>query len=145
VSAGLANAPDFNQGAQLALHLASLAHQLQQFYAGAALAAALGRVLVLPNFQCYCFRDAGSLLRGSDSDGASSRGWSCRAPGDDNSVFPFNCTLDQVWVGAGGLLVFWGWRLSGALSRPDSVCLHHACRGDASWTGTPNPHLHAGA
>lgn len=56
VTAGLANAPDFSQGELLALHMASLAHQLQQFYAGAAVAAMLGRVLVLPTFQCYCYR-----------------------------------------------------------------------------------------
>lgn len=110
VTAGLANAPDFSQGEQLALHIASLSHQLQQFYAGAAVAAALGRVLVLPTFQCYCFRDPGSgpggpgelswgsSSSGSDSSSSSSSGsgWACRAPGDDNSVFPFNCTLDQV-------------------------------------------------
>lgn len=30
----------------------------------------------------------------SSSDGPAA--WGCRAPGDDNSVLPFNCTLDQV-------------------------------------------------
>lgn len=59
VTAGLANAPDFSSGELLALHMASLAHQLAQFYAGAAAAAVLGRVLILPTFQCYCYRRVG--------------------------------------------------------------------------------------
>jgi hypothetical protein len=111
VTAGLANAPDFSQGELLALHIASLSHQLQQFYAGAAVAAVLGRTLVLPTFQCYCYRDPGSSPGGPrqlswSSSGSSSSssvdgkpgtgGWACRAPGDDNSALPFNCTLDQV-------------------------------------------------
>lgn len=62
---GLANAPDFSQGELLALHIASLSHQLQQFYAGAAVAAVLGRVLVLPTFQCYCYRWVVAWVAGS--------------------------------------------------------------------------------
>jgi len=98
VTAGLANAPDFSQGDLLALHLASLSHQLQQFYAGAAVAATLDRVLVLPTFQCYCYRDTGSGSADLSwlGSGAHGKGWACRAPGDDNSALPFNCTVDQV-------------------------------------------------
>jgi hypothetical protein len=109
VTAGLANAPDFSQSQLLALHVASLTHQLQQFYAGAAVATSLGRVLVLPNFQCYCYRATDSsagvagqlswysaLKAGQSSQPEQQGGWACRAPGDDNSVLPFNCTLEQV-------------------------------------------------
>lgn len=106
VTAGLANAPDFSQGELLALHIASLSRQLQQFYTGAAVAAVLGRTLVLPTFQCYCYRDPGSgpggprqlswSSSGSVDGSPGAGGWACRAPGDDNSALPFNCTLDQV-------------------------------------------------
>jgi hypothetical protein len=51
--------------------VASMAHQLTQFYAGAALAAALGRVLVLPNFQCYCYRWVESRAAGGGGGLAS--------------------------------------------------------------------------
>lgn len=103
-AAALANAlPD----ELLSLHLASLQHQLQQFYAAAAVAAALGRVLILPQFQCYCYKDPDSgengladwLSSGSSSaaGGQQQQQWSCRAPGDDASELPFDCTMDQIF------------------------------------------------
>lgn len=107
VTAGLANAPDYAPADQLSLHIASLQYQLQQFYAAAAVATALGRVLIMPQMQCFCYRDpdsgpAGpaSWLLGSSSSSEQQQQqqqWSCRAPGDDATSFPFNCSLDQVF------------------------------------------------
>eukprot|EP00878_Enallax_costatus_P032930 GHUV01036281.1.p1 GENE.GHUV01036281.1~~GHUV01036281.1.p1 ORF type:complete len:221 (+),score=51.85 GHUV01036281.1:1-663(+) len=68
----------------------------------------------MPQFQCYCYRDPdsspegqASWLSSSSSSSAAVQGyseqqrqqqqWSCTAPGDDATTFPFNCTLDQVF------------------------------------------------
>jgi hypothetical protein len=107
LDSGAAAGPAYPPSQLLALHLAALQHQLSQLYAAAAAAVALGRVLVLPQLQCFCYRDPDSSRQGpapwlaaaaAGSSSSSSSGWSCRAPGDDASVMPFNCTLDQVWT-----------------------------------------------
>ncbi len=51
-----------------AYHRKGLELQLEQFFRGAALAVALGRVLVLPRFVCYCDKHWTELAR-------------CRMPG----------------------------------------------------------------
>ncbi|KAF8059108.1 XEG113 [Scenedesmus sp. PABB004] len=93
-------APGARPGALLALHVASLAHELSQFYAAAAVAAALGRVLVLPAFTCWCYADPDGGPGGPPprlvSEAGAAGGWSCRAPGDASSALPFNCSLDAV-------------------------------------------------
>lgn len=103
IDSGAAAGPGYPPPALLALHLAALQHQLAQLYAAAAAAVALGRVLLLPQLQCFCYRDPDSgrhgpapWLAAADGSSSSSSGWSCRAPGDDASQMPFNCTLDQV-------------------------------------------------
>lgn len=110
-AAGLiSTAADASPEELLALHVTSLQYQLQQFYAAAAVAAALGRVLIMPQLQCYCYRDPdsgpdgqASWLAGSSTAAAQGyseqqqQQWSCTAPGDDAAAFPFNCTSDQVF------------------------------------------------
>lgn len=99
VQSGGVDAAAFSAEELLAIHLASIEHQLEQFYAAAAVAVALGRVLVMPQFQCFCYRDPDSGQRGPATwirVGSGAGAWSCRAPGDDVSTLPFNCTLDQV-------------------------------------------------
>jgi hypothetical protein len=103
VESGAAAAASYPPSQLLALHLAALQHQLGQLYAAAAAAVALGRVLVMPQLQCFCYRDPDSGRHGpapwlAAAGSSSSSGWSCRAPGDDASQMPFNCTLDQVWA-----------------------------------------------
>ena len=68
----------------LAVHVQSLEAQLAEFYAAAALALALGRVLVLPRLACHCFRHSAPVA-------------ACRAPGDAAAQLPFTCTLEQVF------------------------------------------------
>eukprot|EP00879_Flechtneria_rotunda_P013672 GHRR01014282.1.p1 GENE.GHRR01014282.1~~GHRR01014282.1.p1 ORF type:complete len:597 (+),score=263.65 GHRR01014282.1:1631-3421(+) len=100
ITASLANLPTASPSDLLTLHLASINYQLQQLYAAAAAAVALGRTLLLPQLQCYCYRDptggAAAAAAAPARKGSNGHDWSCRAPGDNASVFPFNCTLDQV-------------------------------------------------
>ena len=92
-----------------AFHAKALALQLEQLWQGMALAVALGRVLVLPRFACYCDRHWTRLER-------------CRVPGAEMARLPFACPLDHVLApdrfdDAGSELVV-AVREAGALENP---------------------------
>eukprot|EP00201_Polytomella_parva_P023506 CAMPEP_0175042644 /NCGR_PEP_ID=MMETSP0052_2-20121109/2695_1 /TAXON_ID=51329 ORGANISM="Polytomella parva, Strain SAG 63-3" /NCGR_SAMPLE_ID=MMETSP0052_2 /ASSEMBLY_ACC=CAM_ASM_000194 /LENGTH=713 /DNA_ID=CAMNT_0016305513 /DNA_START=462 /DNA_END=2603 /DNA_ORIENTATION=- len=64
-------------------HLKSTLYQLHQFYAAAAIAISLDRVLILPKFLCYCSKNWYKTM-------------ACRINEPQNAEFPFVCPLSQI-------------------------------------------------
>lgn len=60
-----------------------------QFWAAAATAVALNRVLILPTFLCYCDEFWGWSLEVAPS-------WQCRWAGAHNQTLPFHCPIDTI-------------------------------------------------
>eukprot|EP00201_Polytomella_parva_P005429 CAMPEP_0175083446 /NCGR_PEP_ID=MMETSP0052_2-20121109/27390_1 /TAXON_ID=51329 ORGANISM="Polytomella parva, Strain SAG 63-3" /NCGR_SAMPLE_ID=MMETSP0052_2 /ASSEMBLY_ACC=CAM_ASM_000194 /LENGTH=727 /DNA_ID=CAMNT_0016354903 /DNA_START=486 /DNA_END=2672 /DNA_ORIENTATION=- len=75
--------PESQTEVMIQFHIKAANYQLQQFYAAAAIAMSLDRVLVLPTFLCYC-----------------SKNWymtvACRIHEANNALFPFKCPLSQL-------------------------------------------------
>ncbi|GLC60104.1 hypothetical protein PLESTB_001574400 [Pleodorina starrii] len=82
--------PGYNQwpasrsGDMVAFALSALSSQLQQAYWALALAMALNRTLVLPQFQCYCAKNWFATT-------------ACRITSERDTVFPFPCPLSHVF------------------------------------------------
>lgn len=65
----------------ISFHLDALQYQLEQAAVGMAIAAATGRIFIMPNFICFCERIWHPPIR-------------CRMPGAEKMQFPVNCPAD---------------------------------------------------